>query len=167
MIARRGAADWRGQRVGGIYNFTVTPRRDMVIVESRSPMPGTIPDELLDVMAEKFRMLADPTRLAILRTLMAGERSVGQVVDETGRGQANVSKHLKLLTEAGLLARRKTGLQVFYRVNDPLVEQLCTLVCQTIIRDVEDDVRRSQALLKSITPGAAPKPRRGGPKSTT
>lgn len=119
-------------------------------------MSDAIPDELLDAMAEKFRMLADSTRLAILRTLMAGERSVGQVVEETGRGQANVSKHLKLLTDAGLLARRKTGLQVFYSLNDPLVEQLCSLVCQTIIRDVEDEMRRNQALLKSLVPPLPP-----------
>jgi ArsR family transcriptional regulator len=131
------------------------------------PKSVTIPDELLDVMAEKFRMLADPTRLAILRTLMAGERSVGQVVEETGRGQANVSKHLKLLTEAGLLSRRKTGLQVFYRVDDPLVEQLCNLVCQTIIRDVEDDLRRNEALLKSLAPAGPPARRPGGAKPAT
>lgn len=137
-------------------------------------MSDAIPDELLDVMAEKFRMLADSTRLAILRTLMAGERSVGQVVEETGRGQANVSKHLKLLTDAGLLARRKTGLQVFYRVNDPLVERLCSLVCQTIIRDVEDEMKRNQALLKSLVPlpphsvpepKPEPEPEPGEPKS--
>lgn len=135
-------------------------------------MSDAIPDELLDVMAEKFRMLADSTRLAILRTLMAGERSVGQVVEETGRGQANVSKHLKLLTDAGLLARRKTGLQVFYRVNDPLVERLCSLVCQTIIRDVEDEMKRNQALLKSLVPlpphsvpEPKPEPEPGEPKS--
>ena len=139
----------------------------MSIEELGNPMAGTIPDELLDVMAEKFRMLADSTRLAILRTLMAGERSVGQVVEETGRGQANVSKHLKLLTEAGLLARRKTGLQVFYRVDDPLVEQLCNLVCQTIIRDVEDDVKRSQALLRSLArPGSTADRSRGRKPAT-
>lgn len=62
--------------------------------------------------------------MAILRALMEGEKSVGLVVEET-RGQANVLKHLKLLFEAGLVARRKEGLQVFYRVGDPVVEKLC------------------------------------------
>src|SRR3954453_18660330 len=100
-------------------------------------MSQAIPDELLDLMAVKFQMLADATRLAILRSLMGGERSVGQVVQETGRGQANVSKHLKLLADAGLVRRRKEGLQVYYRLDDPLVEQLCDLVCGSIRGEVE------------------------------
>jgi DNA-binding transcriptional ArsR family regulator len=116
-------------------------------------MNATIPDIFLDRMAEKFRMLADPTRLAILRVLMAGERSVGQVVEETGRGQANVSKHLKLLAEAGLVARRKAGLQVFYRLDDPLVEKLCHLVCQTIIDEAREEMERGRRLLKSWKSG--------------
>ncbi len=110
-------------------------------------MTGPIPDVFLDRMAEKFRMLADTTRLAILRTLMEGEKSVGQVVEETGRGQANVSKHLKMLTEAGMLSRRKDGLQVFYRLDDPLVEELCRVVCQTILEETRQDVDRGHRLL--------------------
>ena len=108
-------------------------------------MTQFIPDEFLDDMAEKFRLLGDSTRLAILRCLMEGEKSVGRVVEETGRGQANVSKHLKLLSEAGLVARRKEGLQVFYRVDDPVVEKLCRLVCETIVAEVREDVRRRKA----------------------
>jgi DNA-binding transcriptional ArsR family regulator len=107
----------------------------------------TIPDEFLDLMAEKFRMLADPTRLAILRALMRGERSVTQVVEETDRNQANVSKHLKSLAEAGLVGRRKEGLQVYYRLDDPLVEKLCNLVCETIVQETREDVERKKKLL--------------------
>ncbi len=111
-------------------------------------MPATtIPDEFLDLMAEKFRMLADPTRLAILRALMQGERSVTQVVEETAGSQANVSKHLKSLAEAGLVGRRKEGLQVYYRLDDPLVEKLCKLVCETIVQETRQDVERKQKLL--------------------
>ena len=110
-------------------------------------MAPTIPDEFLDLMAEKFRMLADSTRLAILRTLMRGECNVTQVVEETGRNQANVSKHLKMLAEAGLVARRKEGLQVFYRLDDPLVERLCKLVCETIVEEAREEVQRQQKLL--------------------
>src|SRR5690554_1241061 len=100
-------------------------------------------------MAEKFRMLPDATRLAILRSPMAGERSVGDVVAETGRGQANVSKHLKMLAEAGLVGRRKEGLQVFYRIADPLVEQLCDLVCRTVVDDVRREMARKGRLLEA------------------
>ena len=110
-------------------------------------MTAPIPDEFLDLMAEKFRMLADPTRLAILRALMGGERNVSQLIDETGRNQANVSKHLKMLAEAGLVARRKEGLQVFYKLDDPLVERLCKLVCETIVEEAREEVSRQRKLL--------------------
>lgn len=110
-------------------------------------MAAPIPDEFLDLMAEKFRMLADPTRLAILRTLMGGERSVSQVIDATGRNQANVSKHLKALAEAGMVSRRKAGLQVFYRLDDPLVERLCKLVCETIVVEAREEMVRQKKLL--------------------
>jgi ArsR family transcriptional regulator len=115
-------------------------------------MKTVIPDELLEKTARKFQMLGDPTRLAILRTLMAGERNVTQVVEETCRGQANVSKHLKLLAESGLVRRRKDGLQVFYAVDDPLVEKLCELVCESIVREVEVEVGKSRSLLQRIRP---------------
>ena len=115
-------------------------------------MARGLPDEFLELMAEKFRLLSDPTRLAILRTLMEGERSVGQVVEETGRGQANVSKHLKLLADAGMVGRRKEGLQVFYAIADPLVEQLCDLACGSIARRAEAELERHRRLLKGLGP---------------
>lgn len=115
-------------------------------------MSHPIPDDLLDLMASRFQMLADPTRLAILRALMEGEKSVGQVVQETGRGQANVSKHLKLLADTRLVHRRKEGLQVFYRLDDPLVEQLCTLVCGSIRGELERRINEQRAFLRKLAP---------------
>jgi ArsR family transcriptional regulator len=94
-------------------------------------------------------MLADPTRLSILRALMAGEKNVGTVVVETGQNQANVSKHLKMLAEAGMVRRRKEGLQVFYSVGDPLIEKLCDLVCGTIREETQAEVERSRKILKT------------------
>lgn len=112
-------------------------------------MAVTIPDELLDRVAEKFRMLGDTTRLSILRVLLAGEKNVGAVVVETGQSQANVSKHLKMLAKAGMVCRRKDGLQVFYSVGDPLIEKLCGLVCNTIISEAQAEVDRNRRLLKT------------------
>jgi ArsR family transcriptional regulator, cadmium/lead-responsive transcriptional repressor len=66
---------------------------------------------MLMVMAEHFRPLGDPTRLAILRALSEREKKVGPLVGETGLGQANLSKHLNLLAKAGLAGRRKVGLE--------------------------------------------------------
>ena len=108
-------------------------------------MADSIPNEVLDLMAEKFRLLGDATRLAILRTLMAGgEQNVGELVKATGRTQTNVSKHLKQMTGAGLLGRRKDGLQVYYRIADPVVEKLCRLVCDSIVEDVKGQLRDRQ-----------------------
>jgi ArsR family transcriptional regulator len=85
--------------------------------------------DAFDRMAAVFRILADAGRLAILDCLMeGGEMSVGQIVRAIGRNQATVSKHLKLMAEIGLLARRKQGLQVFYRLQDPVWEKVFRLV---------------------------------------
>lgn len=112
-------------------------------------MDRHLPDEILVFMAGKFRMLADPTRLAILRELMsAEERNVGQVVTATGGTQANVSKHLKLLAEAGMVARRKEGLNVLYRLDDPVIEKICHLVCETTLNELKAQVAQRQRLLR-------------------
>lgn len=91
-------------------------------------MTSLTANEVAALVAKKFRLLADPTRLAILCTLMGSdELNVGTVVIKTGRTQANVSKHLKTLMSAGCVGRRKEGLQVYYRLDDPIVEKLYQL----------------------------------------
>ena len=112
-------------------------------------MSLTIPDAVLARMAGKFRMLSDPTRLAILRAILPGEQSVGQVVAATGLSQANVSKHLKMLASSGMVSRRKAGLHALYAVTDPLVETLCVLVCGTIVRETRTQVEENCRLLRS------------------
>jgi ArsR family transcriptional regulator len=97
-------------------------------------MKDPIPEEVLVRMAASFRILADPSRLAILISLKNGcEMSVGEFVAVTGRRQTNVSKHLKVMATGGILARRKNGLQVFYRLDDPVWTQVCRLVCQFLL----------------------------------
>jgi DNA-binding transcriptional ArsR family regulator len=108
-------------------------------------MPGDIPDDVLMLMAEKFRILGDPTRLAIIRSLLtSGEQNVTQLVEESKHTHQNVSKHLKHLFKAGMLGRRKEGLLVFYRLTDPVIEKVCRLVCDSIVDDVKGELRRKQ-----------------------
>jgi DNA-binding transcriptional ArsR family regulator len=115
--------------------------------------PRQIPDQFLGLMATKFAMLGDETRLSILRSLMEGEKNVGLIVEVTGKTQANVSKHLKLMAGAGLVDRRKEGLQVFYRISDPVVEKLCHLVCETILEELGEQAQtHAEVARKRLAP---------------
>jgi DNA-binding transcriptional ArsR family regulator len=100
---------------------------------------GRLPAAMLDQLAERFKALAEPNRLAILSTLHAGELSVGELVDATGLGQANVSKHLDVLRRYGFVARRKDGLNVFYSVADEDVFRICDIMCRPARRGAAID----------------------------
>ena len=108
-----------------------------------------LPDELLSLVADKFHMLSDATRLAILRCLMdGGELNVSEIVKLSGRGLANVSKHLKLLADARLITRRKEGSFVLYKLDDPILQKICSLVCDSLRRDLEAEMKKNKGLLK-------------------
>lgn len=89
----------------------------------------------LERVANLFRAFAESTRLAIVQELKAGELSVSDIVARLTTSQANISKQLKLLHDAGLVSRRKQGTQVLYRIADPMVFELCKLVCEKLNRD--------------------------------
>jgi ArsR family transcriptional regulator len=89
-------------------------------------------DEALELIARRFAVLAEPTRLRLVHALFDGEKSVNTLVEQSGGTQANVSRHLQTLANAHVLARRKEGLQVFYSILDPSIYKLCELVCGSI-----------------------------------
>jgi DNA-binding transcriptional ArsR family regulator len=91
------------------------------------------PDALVQVAAY-FQALSEPARLQILNLLRSQERSVGEIATETGYSTANVSRHLSLLAQHGLLARETRGTSVYYRIADPAIYQLCDLVCDNLGR---------------------------------
>jgi len=105
--------------------------------------------EALELVAQRFKALADPTRLALLQALFAGERTVQALCQETGVGQANASKHLALLAEQGLVARRKEGLNAWYRIADESVRDLCEVVCGSLARRFE----AARAAFEPVGPG--------------
>jgi DNA-binding transcriptional ArsR family regulator len=88
--------------------------------------------DVLTLIADRFRALAEPARLQMLHALRGGEMTVGELVDATQLGQANVSKHLQLLFAHGFVARRKDGLFVYYALADKSVLQLCELMCKRL-----------------------------------
>ncbi len=92
-------------------------------------MVQQLPPEVLTLIAERFRVLAEPTRLRILNSLMERERTVTELVEATELNQANVSKHLSMLRTAGFVARRKEGLFAYYRIADDTVSELCEIMC--------------------------------------
>ena len=102
----------------------------------------TLTPEVLAMVAERFKALAEPARLQILKCLQHGEMSVNELVEETGLGQANVSKHLQLLHTLGFVSRRKEGLYVYYTLADKTVFKLCDMMCGRIEAQLEAQRRR-------------------------
>ena len=98
----------------------------------------TLPFGALELVAARFKMLAEPMRLRLLNEMRGGEKTVTELVEATGAGQANVSKHLGLLADAGMVSRRKEGLNVNYFINDESLFELCDLVCGRIQKELAE-----------------------------
>jgi len=92
-------------------------------------LPHPLPEELAELIARRFRAIGEPLRVRLLDLLRDGELSVTDLAEQLGAGQQNVSKHLAVLVEAGMLARRKEGTHVYYRIADEGVFALCEQVC--------------------------------------
>lgn len=88
--------------------------------------------EVLEMLAERFKLFSEPMRLKLIYALMDGEKSVSELVRDTGGLQANVSKHLGMLLDAGVVGRRKQGLHTYYKITDASVYEICDLMCGSI-----------------------------------
>ncbi len=100
----------------------------------------TLTPDVLALVAQRFRALAEPARLQILQSMRKREMTVSDLVDDTGLGQANVSKHLQLLYALGFVTRRKEGLFTYYSLADQSVFTLCDIMCTQL--DSEARTRR-------------------------
>lgn len=98
-------------------------------------------DAQLSAVAALFDVLSEPSRLRILHELHSGEASVGELVDRCEIKQANMSKQLGVLTSAGIIARRQDGNRAIYRIDMPLVLDLCSLVCHGLAEKVDQRAR--------------------------
>lgn len=92
--------------------------------------------ELFDEVSNFFFLLSEPTRLKILHSLCQGERPVGDIVSAIEATQANVSRQLNMLFRAKILARRKEGTQVFYRIDDPVTVEICQQICTRVASNI-------------------------------
>jgi len=107
----------------------MTPHTD-----SSDPLPAP----LLELIAERFRVLGEPMRIRLLEALRGGPATVGELRDATGASQQNVSKHLGVLHRSGLVSRRKEGNFSRYAIADDGVFDLCEQVCGDMRRRAED-----------------------------
>ena len=96
-----------------------------------------LPADLVDLIAERFRALSEPTRIKLLDRLREGEASVLDLTEAIGMTEQNVSKHLGVLQRAGILARRKQGNFTYYSIADERVFELCETVCGSIQQQLD------------------------------
>ena len=96
-----------------------------------------LPDDLVELIAVRFRALSEPTRIKLLDRLREGEATVLELSEPIGTTPQNVSKHLGVLQRAGIVARRKQGNFAYYRVVDEGVFSLCEAVCGSLQQQVE------------------------------
>jgi DNA-binding transcriptional ArsR family regulator len=110
---------------------------------SHSLSPKSLSDPALELIAARFRALSEPLRLKLIIALQGGERNVNELVKATGKGQANVSRQLQQLLDSGILARRRDGARVFYSIADPAIFDLCTHVCGSLHRQLQEKGKAS------------------------
>jgi DNA-binding transcriptional ArsR family regulator len=97
-------------------------------------------DEALELVAARFRLLGDASRLRLLRALMDGEHSVQELVEASGLSQTNVSRHLGLMRREGVVARRAEGNRAVYSIADPTLRRLCRTVCGGLSNRIAGDL---------------------------
>lgn len=107
-------------------------------------LPSPLSDPLVELIARRFRAMGEPMRIRILDRLREGELSVGELADRLETSQQNVSKHLAVLTDAGILARRKDGNRHCYSIADETVLGICEQVCGGL----QQQLTELQALLE-------------------
>lgn len=107
-------------------------------------------DQVFSLVAEYFSVLSEPTRLKIMHAVCNGEKTVSDIVAETGATQTNVSRHLGLMHRHGVLTRRKEGNLVFYSIADETMLELCRSVCTRIAGTIDERRPLRKQLLKLV-----------------
>ncbi|HWI81158.1 metalloregulator ArsR/SmtB family transcription factor [Ramlibacter sp.] len=102
--------------------------------EAASPIES---DEVFELAAEVFRVMSAPMRLKIISCLCNGEKNVSQLLGEIDTTQPNMSQHLNTLYQAGVLGKRRDGVQIYYRIINDRVVTLCRAVCTQIAIEAE------------------------------
>lgn len=115
------------------------------------------PHEVFESVARYFSVLGEPTRLRILHALCQEERCVNGIIQLTGLAQANVSRHLGLMYQAGMLSRRREGTQIFYQVADPMYVELCRTVSAQVAGRADNATASRESFSQFVDDLSAPK----------
>jgi DNA-binding transcriptional ArsR family regulator len=107
-------------------------------VASASSAPHPLPEPLIDLVAQRFRVLGEPMRIKLLDRLREGAATVTELQEALGASQQNVSKHLGILHAAGMVSRTKEGNSARYAISDPSVFELCDQVCGGVRRQLQE-----------------------------
>jgi DNA-binding transcriptional ArsR family regulator len=105
---------------------------------SSSPVPHPLPEQLIELVAQRFRVLGEPMRIKLLDRLREGAATVTELQEALGASQQNVSKHLGILHAAGMVSRTKEGNSTRYAISDPSVFDLCDQVCGGVRRQLHE-----------------------------
>ncbi|MFB2922463.1 MULTISPECIES: ArsR/SmtB family transcription factor [Aerosakkonema] len=112
-------------------------KRSQSAAPSQERQMSKLSPDALAYVADFFKVLSEVSRLQIVCCLKTGPKNVTQIIEETGLGQANVSKHLKLLAQAGIVTRTQVGVSVYYEISNPFLFELCDLVCGSLLAQIE------------------------------
>lgn len=105
---------------------------------NEAELPHPLPESLIELVAQRFRVLGEPMRIKLLDRLREGDATVGELQDALGASQQNVSKHLGILHAAGMVSRTKAGNHARYAISDPTVFELCNHVCGGMRRQLSE-----------------------------
>jgi DNA-binding transcriptional ArsR family regulator len=108
-----------------------------------------MPNEALDQVAAYFQALSEPTRLQILNFLREGERNVGELANLCGYTAANISRHLAMLAQYGLVSRESRGTSAYYSIADQSIYELCDMVCGNVARQVQRTAKDGEVFVQS------------------
>ena len=103
-----------------------------------SSLPAPLPDSLVELIAQRFRVLSEPSRIKLLDALRDGPATVTELQAATGASQQNVSKHLAMLVDAGMVRRAKDGNRAWFSIADQSLFELCEQVCGSLRRQVAE-----------------------------
>ena len=142
----------------------------MSAASALQPLSSHAMQQVFEAVARYFGVLGEPTRLRILHAICQEEKCVNDIIRATGLAQANVSRHLGLMYQAGLLSRRREGTQVFYRVADPMYVELCRTVTVQVASRL-DEMARPRPVLDVhemfVPPASQPSPSSVNQKENT